>query len=379
MSRVSESSSIHAIQHAVSKTKQRLEDLQIKGSNLRRVQKPSDDPVGNVDILSIRSKKVDANQYERNASVAKAQLTYTENAISELTELMMKVKDIAIAQSSNLFDVNVRKSAAKEIQQLRNQAISIANRRLGNKYIFAGHKSLTKPFNEKGEYLGDKNQTKVEISKDFYVPISFNGKDIFFERDGVAMSSGNPRANTPLDNIHSKMKFDKDKVQIDENLNEPAPMNNQQEDDFYQLNRTPAGDQSDPKQTNINEADPLQRPEPAQIKEARTSIFSDIQRLYNAMTTDNHEIIQDILPVLDKGIDRLIETRTKIGSLINSIDTSVDTLQKDQLINEEFKSKIEDADIGELFTDLTRQKNVLNATYKASAQLMNKNLMDYIR
>ena len=84
MARVSEASSFHAIQHAVNKTKSRLEDLQIKGSTLKRVQKPSDDPVGNIDILSIRSKNIDGKQYERNASVAKAQLTFTENAISEV-------------------------------------------------------------------------------------------------------------------------------------------------------------------------------------------------------------------------------------------------------------------------------------------------------
>jgi len=368
VSRVSESSSIHAIQHAVGKTKSRLEDLQIKGSNLRRVQKPSDDPVGNIDILSIRSKKVDSNQYQRNGSVAKAQLTFSENAIAEMTELMVKAKEIAIAQSSNLFDVNVRKSVAKEIEQLRNQAISIANRRLGNKYIFAGHKSLTKPFDTDGKYLGDRNETKVEISKDFFIPISFNGKDIFYEKDGVALTSGNPLENTPIDNMKDKIKINREQeVELKE---EDEPLNENIDGESFQFNRTPA--------SNETETVPGQAQAP-KINEARGSIFGDLKRLHNALITDNHEVIQEILPILDKGIDRLIETRTKIGSLINSIDTSVDTLQKDELINEEYKSKIEDADIGELFTDLTRQKNVLNATYKASAQLMNKNLMDYIR
>ena len=146
MARVSEGSTIHSINYSIGKTKQKLEDLQLQGSNLKRVQRPSDDPIGNIEILSMRSKKIDGDQFMRNASVATAQLSFTENAIEELTELTMKAKELAIGQSSNIFDPGIRKGVAKEVNQLKNQAVSIGNRRLGNKYIFAGHKTLTKPF-----------------------------------------------------------------------------------------------------------------------------------------------------------------------------------------------------------------------------------------
>jgi flagellar hook-associated protein 3 FlgL len=48
MSRVTENSSVNSINYAVGKSKGKVEDLQIKGSNLKRVSKPSDDPIGNV-------------------------------------------------------------------------------------------------------------------------------------------------------------------------------------------------------------------------------------------------------------------------------------------------------------------------------------------
>ncbi|MBD66831.1 MAG: flagellar hook-associated protein 3 [Halobacteriovoraceae bacterium] len=360
MARVSEASSFHAIQHAVNKTKSRLEDLQIKGSTLKRVQKPSDDPVGNIDILSIRSKNIDGKQYERNASVAKAQLTFTENAISELTDVLNKAKEIAVAQASNLFDVNIRRGVAKEVEQLKNQAVSIANRRMGNKYIFAGHKSLTKPFNEAGEYLGDSNQTKIEVQKDYFVPISFNGKDIFYEKEGLPLPDGDPLAGSPLADFNKKVKIDGDQVEIDESLN--TPVNESENSNQENFNRTPA--------TEAERA--------PELGPARTSVFSDLQKLHDALITDNHEIIQDLLPKLDKAVDRLIESRAKIGSILNTVDSAVESVQKQHLLNEEYRTQIEDADLAELFTDLTRQKNVLDATYKASAQLMNKNLMDYI-
>src|SRR5690554_788183 len=188
MTRVSEQSSFHAINHAVNKTKSRLEDLQLKGSNLKRVQKPSHDPIGNTELLAIRSQAVDNEQYSRNISFAKAQLSFAENAIEELTNIVVKAKELAIGQSSNFYDADIRKSVAKEVEQLKKQIISIGNRRMGNKYVFGGHKNLTPPFGDNGEYFGDKNTTSIEVAKDFFVPINFSGKEVFF-----------PSRNTKID------------------------------------------------------------------------------------------------------------------------------------------------------------------------------------
>jgi flagellar hook-associated protein 3 FlgL len=351
MSRVSEGSTIHSINYSIGKTKEKLENLQLQGSNLKRVQKPSDDPVGNMEILSIRSKKIDGDQYMRNGSVAKAQLSFTENAIEELTELIVKAKELAIGQSSNIFDPAIRDSVAKEVNQLKNQAIGIGNRRLGNKYIFAGHKTLTKPFSATGEYLGNDGQTKIEVGKDVFVPITFSGKDVFYQKIDTTMTSKTPLENSPFDPLGEQFQL--------QTKEEPHFKENE-----IQINRDPASNQ-------IQQAQTL--PE-----EIRTNVFDDLQRLENALVTNNHEVIQELLPDFDKSIDRLIQIRTTIGSTINKVDNATNTVEKENLTNETYKSKIEDADVAELFTDLTRQQNVLNATYKSSAQMMNNNLMKYI-
>lgn len=354
MSRVSEASSFHAIKHSVGKTKEKLENLQIKGSNLKRVQKPSDDPIGNVELLGIRSQEVDAGQYLRNISVAKAQLTFTENAIEELTDILVKAKEIAIGQSSNLFGPDVRRSVAKEVEQLGNQAISISNRRLGSKYIFGGFKNLSKPFNSDGTYNGDDNQTKLEVQKDFFIPVNYSGHEIFFDKTASNLDERGPLSGTELITPLPQNKTEKDELG-----NNPM-FNPSEKIEGPEINRTPASGQN-----NVNPT--------------RRSIFQDLKTLNNALLTNNHEIVQDLLPQLDAGIDRLIEVRTKIGSTINSIDNAENSIEKTKLMHAEYKTKIEDADVAELFTDLTRQQNVLNATYKSSAQLMNNSLMDYIR
>jgi flagellar hook-associated protein 3 FlgL len=71
--------------------------------------------------------------------------------------------------------------------------------------------------------------------------------------------------------------------------------------------------------------------------------------------------------------------RTQIGALTNTISNSELNIEKTKLLNEAHKSKIEDADVAELMTDLQKEQAVLKATYKASANLMNVGLMDFLR
>ena len=180
------------------------------------------------------------------------------------------------------------------------------------------------------------------------MPITFSGKSVFFEPN-----STKPDARLP----ELGQKVEKE---IEKQVN-PFPDVNQPV-----FNRDPAGQNLSQDATEIPE-------------EIRNSIFGQLETLENALVTDNHIMIQDLLPKFDLAVDRLIEVRTAIGSTINKVDLSIETIEKNKINNEEYRSRIEDADVAELFTDLTRQENVLNASYKASAQLLNNNLMKYLR
>lgn len=324
MSRVSENSSIHAINYAVGKTKSKVEDLQMKGSTLKRVSKPSDDPIGNVELLAIRSQNIDATQYLRNTNFANTQLAYTENVLEELTDILTKAKELAIGQASSIYSPEIREGVSKEIHQLRNQTLSLANKRMGNRYIFAGQQVLTRPFNQEGQYFGDNNKIQIEINKDVFIPININGSELFYSTPKKAVS--------------------RQDLQI-----EAAPT----------LDRGLASVQAE--------------------QESNSSIFDELYALENALLTDNPEVIQSLLEKLDSSIDRVVSFRTKIGALSNTAANAESNIEKTKLLNEAHKSKIEDADVAELFASLQKEQNVLKATYQASSNLMNSNLMDFLR
>ncbi len=330
MSRVSENSSVSAINYAVGKTKGKVEDLQLKGSTLKRVSRPSDDPIGNVSLLAIRSQNIDGEQYMRNLNFAQTHLSYTENILEEMTDLLNKAKELAIGQASSFYAPEIRQGVAKEINQIRQQVLSLSNKRMGNRYIFAGQKVLTRPFDLQGNYTGDKNKINIEVQKDVFVPININGNELFFGT-----------AKKPLE------KSDLD-------LKQPQLL----EDPEIAVMRRPAS--SGPEDVPV-------------------SIFDELRALENAMLTDNPQVIQGLLERIDTSADRVVALRTQIGSLTNTISNAETNIEKTRLLNEAHKSKIEDADVAELFTDLQKEQNVLKATYKASSNLMNTSLMDFLR
>lgn len=329
MTRVSENSSVNSINYATGKTKGKLEDLQLKGSTMKRIAKPSDDPVGNVELLAIRSQNVDAEQYMRNLNFAQTQLSYTENVIEDLTNILIKAKELAIGSASTIYSPEIREGVSKEIHQLRQQALGLANKRMGNRYLFAGQKVLTRPFDIEGKFQGDTNKINIEINKDVFIPVNTHGKELFFSK-----------GSKPLERNDINLK--------NEEIDLTPP----------QMRSPATADES---------------------TEVEISVFDELRALENAMLTDNPNIIQGLLEKLDNSIERVVKVRTEIGALTNTVSNAENNIEKTKLLNEAHKSKIEDADVTEIFGNLQKEQNVLKATYQASANLMNTSLMDFLR
>ena len=99
MTRVSENSKSGILNYNLSRAKEKLEGLQIKGAGLKRIARPSDDPAGSVDLLALRSHLTDNRQFVRNLNYAKSYLELTENAVSDLYQILLRAREISIAQS----------------------------------------------------------------------------------------------------------------------------------------------------------------------------------------------------------------------------------------------------------------------------------------
>ena len=335
MTRVSENSKHGVLNYNLSQVKKKLEGLQIRGASLKKIVKPSDDPSGNIDLLMLRSQLTDNKQFIRNLNYSRSYLELTENAISDLSNLLVRAKEIAIRQSSDIFSSEIRKNTAKEVDQLLKQSWSIANRRIGNKYMFSGYATHQRPFDENGRYLGDNGRRFVEIKKEFFIPVNLTGPEVFFNTESTKGFKNSPLRETPF----SKQKerpIEQGPKRIDRDL------------------------------ASINTG-------------GEKSIFRLLKGLRDSLISGSSDAVQNLLEELDQASSRLITLRTQVGAIYNSLGNVETEISDDNLTNTEYKSTIEDADITNLFSELEKQNNILQAAYKSGASLINKSLLDFLR
>src|SRR4051812_21907398 len=111
--RVTENTNYDTIRNTINRTKERLDHLQGQSATLKKLNAPSDDPVGAAKVLEIRTDKVNNDQYLMNAKLAESFLDNSDHAISELTEIVQRAKEIAIGQASGASSNEDTRSASR--------------------------------------------------------------------------------------------------------------------------------------------------------------------------------------------------------------------------------------------------------------------------
>jgi len=344
MTRVSENSNTAALKYSINKVKSKLEDLQIKGTTLKRISRPSDDPISNVQGLSLKSIKSDNDQYIKNIDTATNQLNITDKALEQITDILVKAKEIALAQSSSLYDDDTRKNISHEVIQLRGRLLALSNTSIGNRHIFAGHKTLTTPFDKDGNYYGDTGRAHLEVSKDFFIPINLNGEEIFFSNNDTKY------IENPLDQIN----------------NDTPPS---------EVPKEIPKEQDGGPDRNLASVEEVAKNNFGK----RENLFGQLSILISGLENNDIPVIQDLLEGFDNSISRLITMRTRIGSLSNTIEHVHSQIETDNLNNAELHSKLVDVDVAELFSDMAKQQQILKTAYQSGQAVMNKSLLDFIK
>lgn len=148
------------------------------------LNQPSDNPLATISVLHLRTAWSQVEQYQRNMETTKAWLNLTESALQQTVDLIGRAKEITTQMASDSQNAATRASAAKEIDQLLDQAISLANSELSGKYIFAGYKVNMVPFSKAGsnvQYNGDTNTIKIAIGQEETLPINKDGQTVFMD------------------------------------------------------------------------------------------------------------------------------------------------------------------------------------------------------
>ena len=155
-----------------------------EASSLVRVNTAADDPVGASRLLQLGQQASLLDQYDANTNTIKATLGQAEAAMTSITNVLQRAKELAVSSGNAGFTDADRQSNAAELGQIEEQLLSLMNTQDENgKYIFAGSKSDTPPFSRNSDgtysYNGDQTSLSLPVGDGMSMATNSTGWDVF--------------------------------------------------------------------------------------------------------------------------------------------------------------------------------------------------------
>ncbi|NLY10212.1 MAG: flagellar hook-associated protein FlgL [Firmicutes bacterium] len=134
--------------HNLNSSLKRLNRYNEQLASGRRISLPSDNPVEAENIMRLKTSLSQNDQYLKNVEDGISWLDATDSALDQLTGILHRVRELAIAGSNESLEESAREALATEIKELFDSVIQVANTTHGGKYLFAGQKTAgaSQPF-----------------------------------------------------------------------------------------------------------------------------------------------------------------------------------------------------------------------------------------
>lgn len=359
--RIADKMQYNQVQKNISQNRTDMANLQNQAATQKRINKPSDDPLASARVLGSRTEERGNNQFLKNINQAKAFLEFADQSLGELGEILVRAKELAINQSNDASaNAESRLVTASEVGQIFNQSIQIGNRKLGERFIFGGFKTQTKPFTEAGDYMGDNGEMKIQTHKESFMAMNLPGNKVFH---GIGLSgdgTARPEINTPMDVEElNQWRAEKDKIKQEQEM---------RQEDFIQTR----GPSSLEKRSRLSYEDPVD-------KGAGINVFQVLRDLEVALKTNDKQGIFTSLDDLDASIAQVVLARSEVGSRIMSVNGTTESLQKAVVDNRIAASQLEDVDVFNVVSEINKTDAALKATLETSGRMIQPSLMDFVK
>lgn len=117
----------------------RLAKLQEQAQTSAAITRPSDDPAGTADALKVRAEMRANTAYKNNISDANSWLSTVDAALTRTTDILTRIKDLAITASTATATAANKAAIATEIEGLKSDLLGQANTSFLGRNIFAGN------------------------------------------------------------------------------------------------------------------------------------------------------------------------------------------------------------------------------------------------
>ncbi|MCB2018088.1 MAG: flagellar hook-associated protein FlgL [Hydrogenophaga sp.] len=384
-----------------------LVKLQENISTGKRINRASDDPVGAALAETVRNRLARVQTDQRAIDFSRTSMQQAEAALGEGVDLIQNVRELMVAGGNGSYDDSQREAVARQIEGLRDQLFSIANRQdSAGRSLFGGLGGSSTPFvQEFGSGSGQvrfDGQLGQQAATDVRLPQAIDGYQVFmripqgngtFLVDQGATNAGSLRSG--IGQVTDLSALTGHDYQIDfaevagqkqysvTDLTTASPVAGQTNVPYHDgmqiefdgmsfeltgvpqggdtLDITPADTPTDLFKVMQDAIDALRSPSSAPGDAARRT-----QNLGRALTE------------IDAGLDRVSLARGQAGDWLNRADTIESTLADREVDHTAEQSSLEDMDLVKGISEFQSQQIGLEAAMKSYASVQKLSLFQYV-
>ncbi len=126
----------------------KLNDINEKIVTGREINKPSDSPEKAGRLISIRDSLTNNSLYRANVDETVKFMEATDTSLDMMARIFNELKTLAVKGTNDSYSQSDRAAMAVDVDNKLKELISLANTQVEGRYIFAGFRTMTKPFEE---------------------------------------------------------------------------------------------------------------------------------------------------------------------------------------------------------------------------------------
>ncbi len=185
--RVTELTVIKNLIDNINKTRERVNEIQLKIATGKNINTISDDPYVANSVMNLKSLISKNEQFQKNIDDAIDILTATSEAVDNFISTLIDVKSLLVEVSNPAREPDYQTYASR-LHELFKQMIDIVNTKFKEKYIFNGTKTNVKPFQyseRTGVLSSDLSDgvIKFEVNDGVYEKVNFTVNELLGGRE----------------------------------------------------------------------------------------------------------------------------------------------------------------------------------------------------
>ncbi len=291
-----------------------MAQLQLQMSSGQKINSASDNPSAVPSIMNANLNLNKIDTYQNNITYLNGEIEITESTLGQVTEYIQRLKTLTLEAASASTGPEQLKLINDEVQQIKEQLVSLANTQYQDSHIFSGNKTGTPAYaiNDDGS-------------------ISYNG---------TSVNDDYERKYTIADGVNLAINVAGDGVFGYSNLKEAGPP-------------------------------------PVYEGEGLMHTVNLLTQQLEADNPD-YDAIRANIDGLEVAQNTVLAARTELGGAQSRLNMTNEQHENNKINYKSIQSNLQEIDIAQMVTELSTQQVSLQASLYVGSQIMNVSLLNYL-